>query len=76
MASDYYAVLRLPKNASAEQIRNRFRELAREMHPDRVPPAEKLSAEKTFQEVSEAFNVLSDPARRRQHDLELNRVRL
>lgn len=75
MASDYYAVLRLPRNASAEQIRNRFRELARETHPDRVAAPQKPGAEKVFQQLSEAFNILSDPARRRQHDLDLSKVR-
>ena len=75
MASDYYAVLRLPRNASTEQIRSRFRELAREMHPDRAPAAEKRAAEEAFQRVSEAFNVLGDPMRRREHDLELSGAR-
>jgi curved DNA-binding protein CbpA len=75
MASDYYAVLRLPRNASAEQIRNRFRELARVSHPDRAPVPEKAAAERVFQGLSEAFNVLSDSTRRREHDLALSRSR-
>jgi curved DNA-binding protein CbpA len=75
MASDYYAVLRLPRSASPEQIKSRFREMARSMHPDRVPAAEKGAAERTFQRVTEAFNILSDPDRRRRHDAELSGTR-
>lgn len=73
MARDFYAVLGLPRNASEEQIRQRFRELARARHPDRFRGAEKVRAEKDFQELTEAFNVLSDPERRRRHDVELVR---
>ena len=73
MGSDYYAVLRLPRNASADQIRSRFRELARASHPDRAATSEKVAVEKAFQQLSEAFNVLSDPIRRREHDQDLGR---
>ena len=47
--------------------------LARERHPDRFQGAERQKAEIDFQEITEAFNVLLDPDRRRQHDLELAR---
>ncbi len=73
MPKDFYAVLALPRNATEDQIRQRFRELARVRHPDRFQGAEKESAEREFQEITQAFNVLSDPERRRQHDLELTR---
>jgi tetratricopeptide (TPR) repeat protein len=73
MPQDFYAVLALPRNATEEQIRQRFRELARARHPDRFQGLEKARAEGEFQEITQAFNVLSDPARRRQHDLEINR---
>ena len=73
MQKDYYAVLGLPRNASPEEIRARFRDLARNRHPDRFHGAEKAAAEAEFQAITEAFNVLSDPERRRQHDLELVR---
>ncbi len=75
MARDFYAVLGVPRNATEEQIRQRFRELARERHPDRFQGAEKQQAEIEFQEITQAFNMLSDPERRRQHDLELARPR-
>jgi curved DNA-binding protein CbpA len=71
MARDFYAVLGLPRNATAEQIRQRFLELARQRHPDRHQGAAKERAEAEFQQITEAFNVLSDGERRRQHDLEL-----
>jgi curved DNA-binding protein CbpA len=73
MPKDFYAVLALPRNATGEQIRQRFRELARARHPDRFQGAEKARAEREFQEITEAFNILSDPQRRRQHDLEIER---
>jgi curved DNA-binding protein CbpA len=73
MARDFYAVLALPRNATEDQIRQRFRELARTRHPDRFQGVEKARAEKDFQELTQAFNVLIDPERRRRHDVELVR---
>src|SRR6185295_9411772 len=73
MARDFYAVLALPRDATEDQIRRRFRELARTRHPDRFRGKEKERAEKDFQEITQAFNVLADPERRRRHDLELVR---
>lgn len=73
MQKDFYAVLGLQRNASEDQIRQRFRELARVRHPDRFQGAEKQAAETVFQDLTQAFNVLSDPERRRQHDTELVR---
>jgi curved DNA-binding protein CbpA len=73
MARDFYAVLALPRNASEDQIRQRFRELARARHPDRFKGQEKVRAEKEFQAITEAFNALVDPERRRRHDVDLVR---
>lgn len=73
MARDFYSILAVPRNATTEQIRDRFMTLARQRHPDRFQGAEKERAEKEFQEITEAFNVLSNPESRRQHDLELAR---
>jgi curved DNA-binding protein CbpA len=73
MARDFYAVLALSRSATEEQIRQRFRELARARHPDRFKGPEKVRAEKEFQELTEAFNALVDPERRRRHDGELSR---
>jgi curved DNA-binding protein CbpA len=73
MARDFYAVLALPRNASEDQIRQRFRELARTRHPDRFQGTAKVRAEAEFQELTQAFNVLIDPERRRRHDVDLTR---
>jgi len=73
MARDFYAVLAVAKTATDDQIRQRFRQLARERHPDRFAGEQKQAAEKAFQEITQAFNVLSDPELRRQHDMALER---
>lgn len=73
MATDLYSVLGVDRNASPAQIRRRFFELARTRHPDLFQGDEKSRAESSFQAITEAFNVLSNPERRRQHDLELAR---
>lgn len=72
MKKDFYAILSVPRHAKPPQIKHRFLELARERHPDRFQGAEKEQAELDFQSITEAFNVLMDPVRRRQHDLELD----
>ncbi len=72
MAKNYYAVLGVAQNASDDEIRRRFKGLARDRHPDRYRDQEKRQAESFFQELTEAFNVLTDPSRRRAHDLDLS----
>jgi curved DNA-binding protein CbpA len=73
MSKDYYALLGVQRNATSDQVRARFRELARLQHPDRFRGEKKAAAELEFQSLTEAFNVLSDPERRRQHDNEIGR---
>src|SRR6266705_2032767 len=63
---DYYAILGVKKNASAEEIRKAFRKLARKYHPD-VNPGDKTAEEK-FKAMSEANDVLSDPKKRKIYD--------
>lgn len=63
---DYYKVLGLDKNASAEDIKKAYRKLARKHHPDLNPNNEE--AKKTFQHINEANEVLSDPEMRRKYD--------
>lgn len=63
---DYYAVLGLDKTASADDIKKTFRRLARKYHPDMNPGNKQ--AEARFKEVSEAYEVLSDPEKRRTYD--------
>ncbi len=71
MGTNYYAILGVPHNATARQVRQRFLALARERHPDKFQGDEKQAAEAEFQLVTEAFNTLNDAERRRQHDHEL-----
>ncbi len=68
MSKDYYAILGIPRNATGAQVRTRFLELARLQHPDRFQGEAKVKAEADFQEITQAFNILSDPVRRREVD--------
>ncbi|MEH2128354.1 DnaJ C-terminal domain-containing protein [Nostoc sp.] len=63
---DYYAILGVSKTASSEEIKQAFRKLARKYHPD-VNPNNK-QAEARFKEVSEAYEVVSDPDKRKKYD--------
>ncbi|MDG6923155.1 MAG: molecular chaperone DnaJ [Nitrososphaerota archaeon] len=62
---DYYEVLDVPKDASKEQIKNAYRKLAMQYHPDRNKSP---GAEDRFKEISEAYAILSDDAKRAQYD--------
>ena len=73
---NYYDVLGVPRDASESEVRGKFRVLARDGHPDRFrEAAEKKAAEDRFQLLTEAVNVLTNPARRKVHDLELDKNR-
>ncbi|WP_433207270.1 DnaJ C-terminal domain-containing protein [Dactylosporangium sp. CS-047395] len=65
MARDYYEVLGVPKGAPGEEIQRAYRTLARRSHPD---VNKEPGAEDRFKEITEAYHVLSDPARRREYD--------
>ena len=63
---DYYKVLGVPKDASADQIKKAYRKLAKQFHPD--ANADNASAEAKFKEVGEAYEVLSDEKKRAEYD--------
>lgn len=71
MKVNYYEVLGVERSANDQEIRDRFRKLARENHPDRYRGTDKAEAERNFQTLTEAVNVLTNPAKRRQHDEQL-----
>jgi molecular chaperone DnaJ len=64
---DYYEVLGVGRQASAEDLKRAFRKIAMDSHPDRNPDDPAAAAR--FKEASEAYAVLSDPSRRRSYDL-------
>jgi curved DNA-binding protein CbpA len=72
MKINYYEVLGVDRSASEQQIRERFRKLARENHPDRYTDGDKAQAELKFQTLTEAVNVLTNVTRRKQHDAEIS----
>ncbi|MCS7297508.1 MAG: molecular chaperone DnaJ [Bacteroidia bacterium] len=67
MKKDYYAILGVGRDADLETIKRAYRRLALQYHPDRNPG--NREAEERFKEISEAYEVLSDPEKRRQYDL-------
>lgn len=63
---DYYKILGVERNASAEEIKKTFRKLAMKYHPDRNK--DNKEAEEKFKEINEAYEVLSDPKKRERYD--------
>jgi curved DNA-binding protein len=63
---NYYLILGVPKDASADEIKKAYRRLARQLHPD-VNPGDK-SAEDRFKDINEAYDILSDIDKRAQYD--------
>ena len=66
MAADYYAILGVSKKADEKEIKTAYRKLARKYHPDVNP--NNAEAEAKFKEIGEAYDVLSDPEKRKMYD--------
>jgi molecular chaperone DnaJ len=65
LATDFYDLLEVPRDASAEDIKRAYRRLARELHPDTNPDP---AATDRFKEITVAYEVLSDPEKRQRYD--------
>ena len=63
---DYYETLKVPCNATADEVRKSYRKLARKYHPD-LNPGDK-AAEERFKNVQEAYDILSEPKKREMYD--------
>ena len=74
MDDDYYVVLGVDRRASAAEIKQAYRTLARRYHPDRNPGD--AQAEVTFRRINEAYDVLGDPQRRASYDAAILRARV
>ena len=71
MAEDYYSLLGVPKDASTQDIKKAFRQLARECHPDvasKIPGSDPAATAARFQQIREAYETLSDPIQRQRYD--------
>ena len=64
--SDYYATLGVRRDASQDEIKKAYRRLARELHPDVNPDPD---TQERFKEITQAYEVLSDPNKRQMYDL-------
>ncbi|MEO0072950.1 MAG: molecular chaperone DnaJ [candidate division WOR-3 bacterium] len=65
---DYYEILGVSRNATTEEIKSAYRRLAKQYHPD-MNPQNKKEAEEKFKELSEAYEVLVDPEKRKLYDM-------
>jgi molecular chaperone DnaJ len=66
VANDYYGILGVRRDADADEIKKAYRRLARELHPDINPDP---ALQERFKEVTQAYEVLSDPEKRQMYDL-------
>ncbi|KAF2316000.1 hypothetical protein GH714_040795 [Hevea brasiliensis] len=69
MGVDYYNMLKVNRNASDDDLKKAYKRLAMIWHPDKNPSAKRIEAEAKFKQISEAYDVLSDPQKRQIYDL-------
>ena len=65
---DYYEVMGVPRNATANEIKTAYRRLARTFRPDLQPTEKRAETAERFKEIGEAYAVLGDPEKRRKYD--------
>lgn len=65
---DYYEILGIPRTAGPDDLKKAYRRLARQYHPDLHQGARKTQMEQAFKELNEAYEVLSDPDKRKKYD--------
>ncbi|MCL4467056.1 MAG: DnaJ domain-containing protein [Chloroflexi bacterium] len=68
-SKNYYQILRVRRNCSRDELRRAYRALVRSHHPDTHP--DELDATRRLQEINEAYETLSDPARQAEYDRQL-----
>ncbi|KAH7529166.1 hypothetical protein FEM48_Zijuj05G0155600 [Ziziphus jujuba var. spinosa] len=69
MGVDYYNILKVNRNASDDDLKKSYKRLAMIWHPDKNPASKRPEAENKFKQISEAYDVLSDPLKRQIYDL-------
>lgn len=69
MSDDLYGILGVKKEATDSEIKKAYHKLALSSHPDKVPAEQREEATKKFQKISEAYEVLSDPEKRKIYDM-------
>lgn len=72
---DYYSILGVPRDASAEEIRRSYRALSLRLHPDKQSNVTSAQDEPAFASVQKAWEVLRDPQRRAEYDVSLSATR-
>ena len=69
MSQDYYKTLEIDKKATEQDIKSAFKKLAKQYHPDKAKgDSQKKEFESKFKEINEAYQILSDPQKRKQYD--------
>ncbi|XP_043723732.1 dnaJ homolog subfamily B member 1-like [Telopea speciosissima] len=68
MGVDYYNILKVNRNATEEDLKKSYKRLSMRWHPDKNPDIKKTEAEAKFKQLSEAYDVLSDPQKRQIYD--------